>query len=190
LVLISPLQAQEIKIFIWDEFLSETVINEFTQKTGHTVKQYFFDNEVDRNAILMNGQGARYDLVVVDSATTARYGKLGLLTRLSSVDIDNIDNNGQQWRESCGQYGIPYANGTLGIAHRSSISKVKINSWNNILTPPKEHIGTTIMLKDDLDTIAIALLAQGFDPFSSDRDELKSAYSLLTAQSKYLLQYG
>jgi len=186
----SPLHAEEIKIFIWEHFISEKVIEQFTQKTGHTIKQYYYDSEVDRNALLVNGQGNNYDLVLVDNATTNRYGKIDILTPLASANIDNIENNGHQWRKSCGEYGIPYSYGTIGIAHRSSVSKEKIDSWNNILTPPKEHIGTTMMLKDDLDTVAIALLAKGFDPFTNDKNELKLAYSALKEQSKYLLQYG
>ena len=185
-----PLHAEEIKIFIWEHFISEAVIDQFTEKTGHTVKLYFYDNELDRNAILMNGQGARFDLVLVGNATTNRYGKLGVLSSLSSINIKNVENNNQKWRDSCGEYGIPYSTGTMGIAYRSSISKEKIDSWNNILSPPKEHIGTTMMLKDDIDTIAIALLAQGLDPFSNNINELKSAYAALQAQSPLLLQYG
>ncbi|MFT6985808.1 MAG: spermidine/putrescine transport system substrate-binding protein [Psychromonas sp.] len=187
---ISPLLAQEIKILTWEYFLSEEVVDAFTKKTGHTVKIYFYDSEVDRNAILVNGQGEKYDLVLVDNATTLLYGKAGILRPLDSLHIDNLQYIGQQWQESCGQYGIPYAKGTMGIVHRTSVSKNKIDSWNDILPPPKEHIGTTMMIKDDVDTVAIALLAQGFDPFTRDENELKSAYSLLVAQSKYLLNYG
>lgn len=187
---ISPLLAQEIKILTWENFLSEEVVDAFTKTTGHTVKLYFYDSEVDRNAILVNGQGGKYDLVLVDSSTTLLYGKSGVLRPLDYVHIDNVQSNGQQWQESCGQYGIPYAKGTMGIIHRTSISKKSIDSWNDILVPPKEHIGTTMMIKDDIDTLAIALLAKGFDPFTKDTEELKSAYASLRAQSKYLLKYG
>jgi len=186
----TPLHAQEVKIFVWEHFISDSIIDQFTKKTGHTVKQYFFDNEVERNSLLVNGQGARYDLVLVDNATTVTYGKEGVLASLSSLKIDNIENNSIQSIEACNQYGVPYSTGTMGIAHRSSISKEEINSWKQILTPSKEHIGTTMMLKDDVDTIAIALLAQGADPFSNNKSELVSAYSLLKNQSQYLLGYG
>ena len=186
----SPLHAQEVKIFIWDHFISENVINKFTEKTGHTVKQYYYDNELERNSLLMNGQGERYDLVLVDNATTNVYGKEGVLNSFSEIKIDNINNNSPQSLEACDNYGIPYSTGTIGIAHRSSISKQKIDSWMQILTPPKEHIGTTMMLKDDVDTVAIALLSQGLDPFTNDKNELASAYASLKKQSKYLLEYG
>ena len=187
---VSNLSAQEIKIYTWEGFLSEAVVNAFTQKTGHTIKQYFYDSEVDRDAVLINGLAAKYDLILVDSAATIRYGQLEVLQKLSSIAIDNVQYNGQKWQDACGKYGIPYAKGTMGIAHRSSVSKTKINSWNNLLTPPQEHIGTTMMLKNDIDTIAIPLLAQGFDPFTLNKGELKSAHLLLQVQSKYLMQYG
>ena len=94
---ISNLFAQEIKVYTWENFLSEAVVNAFTQKTGHTIKQHFYDSEVDRNAILMNDLAAKYDLVLVDSAATIRYGQLGVLQQLSSVPIDNVQYNGQNY---------------------------------------------------------------------------------------------
>jgi len=186
----TAIHADEIKIFIWEHFISEGIIDKFTQETGHTVKQYFFDNEVERNSLLVNGQGARYDLVLVDNATTIIYGKEGVLTSLSATKLENIKNNSSQSIEACSEYGVPYSTGTMGIAYRTTVSKEKIDSWKQILIPPKEHIGTTMMLKDDVDTVAIALLSQGLDPFSESKDELTSAYSLLKEQSQYLLKYG
>jgi len=190
LTMSAPVQAQEIKIFIWEHFISDDVIARFTKQTGHTVKQYYYDNEVDRNSLIINGQAESYDLVLVDSATTINYGKERVLQSLDPVSFDNVNYNSPESIKACGQYGIPYSTGTMGIAHRSSISKNQINSWYQILMPPEEHSGKTIMLKDNIDTVAVALLAQGFDPFTNDKIKLKSAYSLLKNQTQYLLQYG
>lgn len=187
---ISPLFAQQLKIFTWEKFISPTVLDNFQKKTGHTVKLYYYDSEVDRNAILINGKSKKYDLIIVDNITTHNYGKLGVFFPIASLPIPNLQYNGNKWRDSCGTYGVPYARGTLGIIHRSSVSKSKIDSWYDLLTPPPEHIGTTMMLKDDIDTIAIALLAQGKNPFTAKKSQLKSAYSLLSEQTKYLLKYG
>lgn len=190
LILSTPLQAEEVKIFIWEYFISDNVINKFTEQTGHTVKQYYFDDEGSRNAIIMNGQAAIYDLVLVDNATTLGYGKEGVFNSLKSSGITNIDNNNVQAIGACGEYGIPYSTGTMGIAHRASITKQTIDSWSQILTPPEEHVGTTMMLRDDIDTVAIALLAQGLNPFTADKEELKLAYTALQKQSPSLMQYG
>lgn len=100
------------------DYLSQSVIKAFTKKTGHTVKLYYYDSGPDLNAVLTNGQGSQFDLLLANNAVT------------------------------------------------------------------------TMMFKDDLDTIAIALLTQGLDPFSVDQHELKSAYLLLSAQTKDLLRYG
>ncbi len=187
---LTKLSAQEIKIYTWEGFLSDTVIAAFTKKTGHSIKQYFYDSEIDRDAVLMNGLAAKYDLVIIDSETVKSYGRLNVLQPLSSLAIANTQYNGKQWRDACGQYGIPYAKGTMGIAHRRSVSKTEISSWHDLLTPPEEHIGTTMIFKNDIDTIAIALLAQGLQPFTGNQQELKSAYKLLQAQSQYLMAYG
>lgn len=187
---VTPLYAQDIKILTWEDYLSESVIKAFTKETGHTVKLYYYDSGPELHAMLSKGQGSQFDLVLMDDAVTGHYGKEGLFQSLTSIPIANLQYNSLQSQQTCGQYGIPYAQGTMGIIYRSSISKTVIDSWTDLLTPPKEHVGTTMMFKDDIDTIAIALLAQGSDPFSLDQDELKSAYLLLKAQTKYLLRYG
>lgn len=190
LLSVSPLLAQEIKIYTWEYFLSDAVIADFTKKTGHSIKQYYFDNEVDRNAMLMNGQANQFDLILVDNVNTQNFGKLNKLQAITQLHIANQEHNDKISRRSCGSYGIPYAKGTLGIVHRTSVTKGKVDSWHDLLSPAKEHIGRTIMLKSDIGSIAIALLAQGINPFTESREELKLAYALLTEQSKFLLEYA
>ncbi|WP_354625251.1 spermidine/putrescine ABC transporter substrate-binding protein [Psychromonas sp. MME2] len=185
-----PVLAQEIKIYTWDAFLSENVVNQFTKKTGHTVTQYFFDNEIERNAILMSGQGDKFDLILMDHLRAQEYGKLNKLRSLSNLNIANQQYNSIQSRNSCGQYGIPYAQGVMGIVHRKSVSLKQIDSWNDLLNPAPEHVGGTIMHKDDIDTTAIALIALGLDPFTEDKADLKKAYDLLTKQSDKIEQYA
>jgi spermidine/putrescine transport system substrate-binding protein len=187
---VTPLDAKEIKILTWEDYLSQSVIEAFTKKTGHTVKLYYYDSGPELNAMLTNGQGSQFDLLLANNAVTGHYGEKGLFQSLTSIPIDNVQYNNLQSQQACSQYGIPYAQGTMGIIYRSSIATTVIDSWQNLLSPPKEHVGTTMMFKDDIDTIAITLLAQGLDPFSVDQDELKSAYLLLSAQTKDLLRYG
>ncbi|WP_028865473.1 polyamine ABC transporter substrate-binding protein [Psychromonas aquimarina] len=189
-ILVAPLYAQEVKIYIWDHYISDQVVRIFNERTGHTVKQYLYDDEVARDAILVNEQAGKYDLILVDNANTVSYTKLGLFAPLSALSLKNMDHNSKKSRASCGGSGVPFAKGTMGIAYRTSISPKKIDSWNDLLQPPQEHRGSTMMLKNDIDTVAIALLARGLNPFTSDKQELKSAYSLLSSQSQYLLAYG
>lgn len=187
---LSPILAEEIKIYTWEAFLSQNMIDEFTKKTGHTVTQYYYDSEIERNAIIMNGQGDKFDIVILDHIRTLEFGPLGKINKLTQLNIANQQYNSLASRKSCGGYGIPYAKGTMGIIHRSSISVSKIDSWMNLLIPAEEHIGGTVMLKDDVDTTAIALLALGIDPFTEDKDDLKKAYELLIKQSKMILKYS
>ncbi|WP_019614334.1 polyamine ABC transporter substrate-binding protein [Psychromonas ossibalaenae] len=189
-VSVSPLSAQEVKIYIWDHYISDQVLRIFNERTGHTVKQYLYDDEVARDAILVNEQAGKYDLIVVDNANTLTYTKLGLFAPLYSLTLKNLEHNSKESLASCGRSAVPFAKGTMGIAYRTSISAKKIDSWNDLLLPPPEHRGTAMMLHNDIDTVAIALLAKGLDPFSSDKQELKNAYALLSRQSQYLLTYG
>lgn len=190
ILMLPSLHADEIKIYIWDAFLSDKIIQQFTQKTGHTVSLHYFDSEIERNAMLLNGQANIFDLIIMDHQRAKDFGKLSKLNTIDQLKIDNLQHHSRNSLESCGDYGVPYAKGSMGIIHRSSISVEKIDSWYNLLNPPQEHLGGTVMLKDDIDTTAIALLALGLDPFTEDKADLQKSYQLLSKQSNLILQYS
>lgn len=183
------LLADTVKVFIWDEYISEDTIAAFKEKTGHTVKLYYYDDEVARDAILMSGRALNYDLILVDNSTSQKFSTEKVFTSLKLAKIPNRQHIGEKWRQACSDAALPYAKGTMGIAYRSSVAITPITSWHHLLNPAAEHVGKTTMLKDDIDTIAIALMAMGKDPFSKDKADLKAAYDLLLAQKPKLLSY-
>ncbi|MFT5652762.1 MAG: hypothetical protein ACI8W9_000695, partial [Psychromonas sp.] len=63
------------------DYLSQSVIKAFTKKTGHTVKLYYYDSGPDLNAVLTNGQGSQFDLLLANNAVT---------TMMFKDDLDTI----------------------------------------------------------------------------------------------------
>lgn len=191
MLLMQPsISAEEIKIYTWDAFLSDKIVKQFTENTGHTVSLHYYDSEIERNAMLLNGQGRIFDLIIMDHLRAFEYGKLSKLESIKQFKIENLQQHSESSLKSCGDYGVPYAKGSMGIIHRKSVSIDRIDSWNDLLDPPKEHLGGTVMLKDDIDTTATALLALGLDPFTENKEDLKKAYHLLSKQSKLILKYN
>ncbi|MCW8327616.1 spermidine/putrescine ABC transporter substrate-binding protein [Photobacterium sp. SDRW27] len=189
LAVLNTATADEITIYNWEAYLAEEVIDTFTEETGHTVYQVYFDDDTYRNSIITSGRGNQFDLVMIDAVSLDLFSQEKLLRPLSSLPLKNIDNNAERWRKSCGDYGFPYSWGTIGIAVRGSISDVPISSWKQFFSPPSEHRKRLVLHRAVEDLPAIALLANKQLPNSSEPQELKQAFRLMQQQQEYVLAY-
>lgn len=189
--LFSPLiGADEIKIFTWENYFSSEVISQFEKESGHKVSQIYFDDEMLRDSVVHSGKAAIYDLFILDGLTLSEFAKEGILRK---VDENTIAKNAHHFSDEanqvCGQYGIPYAHGTIGIGYRSSVVSVKFNSWMDVFNYAKQVPGKLVLPDEDVDTLAIALMALGYHPLTTKKPELQEAYQLLDSVLDNLLAF-
>ncbi|GAA5218699.1 spermidine/putrescine ABC transporter substrate-binding protein [Corallincola platygyrae] len=181
-----------MQLYTWEEYLAPEVIAQFTKETGHKISQTYFDDEEIRDSVITSGRGEAYDLIMMHGASLQLMAEQGFFHSLDEINAELKDDFDPRWSALCGQYGLPYSWGTVGIVYRTSVSDTPITSWQQLFTPPKEHQGKVVMYMDVLDAPSSALLAIKEDPFTDDKKTLKKAYSLLKEQQKYLLakEYG
>ena len=179
--------AEELKIFTWEDYISDALIEEFEEQYGHTVSQVYFENEMLRDAVVYSGKALAYDLFIIDGLTIGELGRAGVLGDFSNTLKEGNSNFTDVSRRICGVYGVPYSNGTMGVAFRSSKVTEGITSWMDVFDYALKHPQTVVIPDDDVDTIAIALLALGFDPMTENEVELAQAYKLLMKVRERLL---
>lgn len=183
-------KAEDITIYNWINYLSQDVIDDFTQATGHSVNYITYDDEDIRDTVITSERGRSLDLVVLDSISLQIIAEQGLFRKIPAhLQSDNYD---KRWLEACGEYGIPYSWGTTGILYRSSLTKAPPQSWAELFEPAPEFQGKTVMYLDLHDAIGSALLAAKKYPFSEQIDDLKAAFALMQQQQPHLLasEYG
>lgn len=178
-VIFRTAQADEIQLFTWEEYFSDEVIKRFEAETNHTVNQVYFENESLRDEVMYSGKAAAYDLVILDGYTLSVLGEKGILSKLDNALSDDLPLFTDKSEQACHGYGIPYAYGTIGIGFRNSKVKETISSWMDIFDYAKANPGSVIIPDEDMDTVAIALMALGYNPMSKDVSELKQAFVLL-----------
>ncbi|MCK6264502.1 extracellular solute-binding protein [Vibrio sp. ZSDE26] len=181
------IDAAEIKIFTWEEYFSSEVIADFETQSGHTVSLVYFDSEIVRDLVVFSGKATAYDLFILDAGTLQSLEEHGLLTDISTVLLPNSTSFSAGSNEACTTLGIPYAFGSMGVGIRTTKVKNPIITWMDVFDYVMEHPQTVVFPADDIDTVAIALLALGFHPMTDDAFELKQAYSLLKKVSDDLL---
>ncbi len=180
-------KADELKIFTWEDFFSESVIEDFESKYGHTVSLIFFESEMLRDAVVYSGKAAAYDLIIMDGLTLGELGEAGTLADMSSAIAKGDQIFTTNANKACSKYGVPYAHGTMGIGYRTSVVASPISTWMDVFVYALENPRTVVLPGDDLDTIAIALMALGYHPMSENESELKQAYQLLLKVKDKLL---
>ena len=187
-VAIAPVQAGNVVVLNWEEYLAESVIDQWQQESGHTIEEVYFDSDEKRDAILIASRKHRIDVAVVDEVVASRFGETGLLLPLTEDNVPNLKHVDPFWRGRCGKYAVPYLWGTLGIVYRSD--KVEQpTSWVELLKPSQAMSGHIGMLNDFTDTLAPALFWLGYSLNSQKKSELTEVFQLLKAQAPKVLTY-
>jgi spermidine/putrescine-binding protein len=181
--------ADEVKIYTWEDYFSADVLKQFEKETGHIVKQVYFESEKLRDEVISGSRGEAYDLFIMDGYTLNVFASAGILNKVDFQAISNSSNIDPVALEACGSYGVPYTWGTMGIGYRKSKVSGSVTSWTDLFDYAEKKEGTVMIPLDDIDTVAVALLALGYDPMEESEQALKEAYQLLLQIKKHLLNF-
>ena len=142
----AAVQAQEVRVYNWSDYIDEELLTQFEQETGIDLIYDVFDsNEVLETKMLAGGSG--YDVVVPTGTFLQRQIQAGAFQPLDKSQLPNIDN---MWDvvtkrtdvyDPGQEYAINYMWGTTGIG--VNVDKVKealgddvpMNSWDLVFDP-------------------------------------------------------
>ncbi len=182
-------RADNISIYNWESYLSPDVISQFTEETGHTISQTFFDNDYQIDILFANKKSTLFDLIMIQNSRSDLFGALGYLKPIAPFKLNTYDSIDSVWQESCGAFSIPYSWGTAGLAYRSSLVDKPIQSWKEFFYPDDVFKNRIIAQTDATTLTEIALIYLGMDPNTENVDELKQAYNILLDQRPQILEY-
>ena len=182
--------ADSLKIYNWSEYLSPQLIERFERESGHQLQLTFFDNEGERDQVFLSNSVDDFDLILYDAHSLRVFGNNGYFTEVSDLAVTGVAQHSVMSREACGNWGVPYGWGTIGIAYRESLFDEPVSSWRSLFKPPNEPGRAIVMPMDEVDTVAVALLALGYPMDSEDRGHLNEARDLIQGQWPYLIDYG
>jgi spermidine/putrescine transport system permease protein len=180
----------ELNVFIWSNYLPETVIAEFERRFDAKLNVELYDSNEALLAKLQSG-GASYDIIVPsDYMVTVLKGQ-GLLDEIDRDRITNFSNLDSQFAglayDPLNQYSVPYMWGTTGIAYRKDKIEGRIDSWG-VLWDGK-YKDRLAMLDDVRETFGAALKFMDKSLNSTDPDDLERAARLLEEQKPLLKAY-
>src|SRR5690606_35466132 len=117
-------QAQErvVNVYNWSDYIDDSIIAEFTAKTGIRVVYDVFDSNELLEAKLLSG-GSGYDVVVPTGSFLARQIQAGVFQKLQKDKLPNLKNMWNVVTERTdkyypgGDYSINSMWGTVGIGY-------------------------------------------------------------------------
>ena len=174
-----------VNVCSWGEYIDESLIDEFEQKTGITVNyQTAESNEALYSLIEMGG--ADFDVIVPSDYMVARLIDEGLLAELDYDNIPNYALIGDQYKglsyDPENKYTVPYTWGTLGIIYNTAMVDEEITSWDAMFDT--KYAGQVLMINNSRDAMAAALLDLGYSINTTDEGQLQEAFELLAGAKK------
>lgn len=179
----------ELRLYTWEAYFSQQLLDDFKKETGHTVNQVYFENETLRDDVVYSGKAASYDLFIIDGYALKTLANGGIIAPLPDALSSTLNRFSSNAKAACGDYGVPYAQGSIGIGYRESEVTGAFNSWMDLFHYIQDNPNKAVIPNHGIDTVAIALMALGYHPMSAEQSELEEAFLLLRSSVRNLLAY-
>lgn len=178
--------AQEVvNVFNWEDYIDESVLQQFEAETGIHVNYMRFTSNEDMIVQVEANPGA-FDVVFPSDYIVERMLQKDLI---AEINYDNIPN-AQYVLESLrnpdydpnGAHSIPYMWGTVGILYNTKLVDDPVDSWD-ILWNPK-YASSVFMLDSIRDSMGVTLKYLGYSMNTRDILALESCKNKLIEQKK------
>jgi spermidine/putrescine transport system substrate-binding protein len=180
--------ATTLNLLIWESYIDEDILTDWTAETGVEVRQTFYDSGDARDQILAD-PNSNIDVVVTNENGAKLYGNRGVIAPLDAENVPALKDYAVEWSERCGGYGVPYLWGTMGILYRSDKVTTPPTSWADIMKPQEALRGHIAMYDDHNEAFVGPLVLLGKSVNANDNESLKQAFELMKAQAPYVLTY-
>jgi putrescine transport system substrate-binding protein len=191
-----------VNVYNWSDYIDESVLTDFTAKTGIKVVYDVFDSQdIVETKMLAGGSG--YDVVVVTGPFLARQIGAGIYQKLDKSKLPNLANMWPDVSARIAQYdpgndyGIDYMWGTTGIGY--NVAKIKaimpdapVDSWDMVFKPEvisKFKDCGVMMLDASEELIPAALKYLGKNPDSKSAADMEEAGKLLASVKPYVQKF-
>lgn len=172
------LEGQRLNVYNWTTYIAEDTVSNFEALCGVTVTYDTYPTEDDMLARIRQGNPG-YDIVVPSGTIMSLMVNEGLLEPLDLENIPNVANVAETFLDlpfdPGNQYSLPYQWGTVGIGYNRTRVGGEITSWEEMFA----YEGPVSWIEDVRGIMGVALLMAGFDPNSTNPDEIAAARDFL-----------
>ena len=126
----------ELNIFIWTEYVPDSVIEMFEEETGIKGNVSTYSSNEDMLAKVKSESEGTYDIVQPSDYMVEQMASQGMLEELKTDELKNLSNIGESYLNPSydpgNKYSVPYQGGVAGIAVNTSKVKKNITSYDDL----------------------------------------------------------
>ena len=181
----------ELVVLNWADYIAPDLIVKFEKLHHVKVRVVYFDDDNQRDQLLLANNGAGYDLALINETNLEFYRQRDWLAPLTEAEAPNLKHIDPKWAQaySASGYATPYFWGTLGIAYRRDLLKTAPRSWLDLMRPSAALRGRIAMLTSQREVLGMALKALGHSLNSTENEDLSDATKLLLEQKPFVRSY-
>lgn len=177
-------EGQTLSVYNWSTYVAEDTIPNFEELCGVTVEYDIYESNEAMLARIREGNPG-YDIIVPSDYTIGLMADEGLLEPLDLEKIPNFEHVAEQFvgapYDPENEYSVPYQWGTLGLGYNvNNVEGGEITSWADLF----EHDGPVAWLESPNEMISIGLVMLGYDPNTTDLDEIAEATEYMIEHSE------
>lgn len=179
----------ELNIMMWGDYLSEDLVENFEKENNVKINFTYMSDNADAINKLTAGAGNDFDLILTCDAYMQSLIAGGYIEKLDLSKIPNSANlNKTYWHDKISDYCIPYLMNYIYVVYDTERCPVEITSYNDLVKPEmKGQIGS---IDGARNLFPIALIALGYDPNSTDENQIAEAYEWLVKYNDNVVAYG
>lgn len=156
--------SKELNLYIWTEYMPQTVFDEFEKETGIHVNVSTYSTNEDMLAKVKASNQGIYDIVVPSDYMIKMMIDQGLLQKLDKSKITNVSNVNStfldQYFDKGNQYSMPYLGGVAALCVNKSKVKENITSYQQIMDP--KYKSSIVALNDFRAVIGMTAKSLGY----------------------------
>lgn len=160
----------ELNIFIWTEYVPDSVIEKFEKETGIKVNVSTYSSNEDMLAKVKSESEGTYDIVQPSDYMVEQMASQGMLEELKTDELKNLLNIGESYLNPSydpgNKYSVPYQGGVAGIAMNTSKVKKDITSYDDLFDSSLKN--SIVALDDYRAVIGMTARSMGYSMNETD----------------------
>lgn len=166
--------AGELNLFIWTEYVPDSVIEKFTEETGIKVNVSTFSSNEDMLAKVKSEAAGAYDIVQPSDYMVSQMIAQDMLAELDQDALTNLSNIGEEYLDPVydpgNVYSVPYQGGVAAIAVNTDKVDIEITSYDDLFDPALSN--SIVVLDDFRAVIGMTARSMGYSMNETDPEKL------------------
>ena len=187
----APADQGELNLFVWTEYLPDSVVEKFEKETGIKVNVSTYSSNEDMLAKVKSETPGAYDVLNPSDYMVAQLIAQDMLKELDFDKLPNFSHIGESYKNPAydpgNKYSVPYMGGAGAIVVNTDKIDTKITSYADLFDPALE--GQLVVLDDFRAVIGMTSKALGYDLNETDPDKLAEVADKLMELKKNVVLY-